>query len=748
MDRELLLEIGCEEMPAAWLPSLTRQIGDCMAARLSEFRLAVAAPVETFSTPRRLTVRIARLADRQTDLEELVTGPPVSASFQPDGQPTPAATGFARKHGLAVEQLDQIETPKGRYLAVRKHEWGKAAIDVLGSVLGLVIRDLTFPKLMRWDAELDDGALPFGRPIRWILFLYGGRVVPFVIKRAEVAQSGSVQEVRSGAVTFGHRFLATTGRPGRALKVRKFDEYHARLLENFVVLERSERHDKIARELDAKAQRLGGRVSGAALHQSALLQEVPDLVEYPSVVAGTFASDFVRDLPEEVLITSMIHHQHFFPIVGENGRLKPAFLAVTNTRAENEAVVARNAERVLTARLRDARFFWETDRRASLADRLERLDTILFHKELGTYRSKAERIERLARWIAVEALGASSSADLAARSALLAKADLVTEMVREFTELQGTMGGVYAREEGLPEEVWKAIYYHYLPASLEPDAPPGRQDLGAAAVTWAAVSLADKLDTVVGLFAVGERPTGSRDPYAIRRQTHGILKILVDLEALTGLKARPTIADLIGQAEKPFSAHQVRAGTAGADFQSSLLSFFNERLVYLFEQRGVDVRNIRAVLQFPARSISPAKAGQMLRALPEFSDSPEFARLATAFKRVRNIARELSDDDCRREEEKDPTLASLNEPAELALRDEIERRAPVIRKVMSGGDDYRRGFAEAAQFGPAVDRFFTEVFVMADDAAVRSARLRLMKRLETLILELADISEIVASTES
>ena len=246
---------------------------------------------------------------------------------------------------------------------------------------------------------LDDGRgeLLFGRPIRWILFLYGGRVVPFTHRaRTPAAQSGQVQDVTSGAVTYGHRFLTTSGRAGRAIKVRSFDEYRARLLENFVILERSERHNKIARELDAKAQRLQGRVSRVVRGDSGLLDEVPDLVEYPSVVAGTFALEFL-ELPEEVLTTTLIHHQHYFPVEGEDGRLKNAFLAVINTEPDNERTIARNAERVVTARLRDARFFWEADRKAPLESRLDRLGTLLFHKKLGTYREKAERIERLAR---------------------------------------------------------------------------------------------------------------------------------------------------------------------------------------------------------------------------------------------------------------------------------------------------------------------------------------------------------------
>ena len=512
MDRELVLEIGCEELPASWLPGLTQQIGEVVVAELRERRLPPEAPAETYSTPRRLTVRIARLAERQSDLEELVNGPPVSASFGPDGTPTPAAAGFAARQGVDVAALERVETPKGVYLAYRKRQRGKTAVDVLPDVLGGALRRLTFPKLMHWDALIDDGKgeLLFGRPIRWLLFTYGGRVVPFTISRTSLAQTSQVQDVTTGAVTYGHRFLTTSGRAGRAIKVRSFDEYRARLLENFVIIEREARHTKIARDLDTKAQRLQGRVSRVVHGDTGLLHEVPDLVEYPSVVAGTFDLEFL-ELPEEVLTTTLIHHQHYFPVESEDGKLKNAFLAVINTEPDNERTIARNAERVVTARLRDARFFWEADRKTTLESRIDRLGTLLFHKKLGTYKEKVDRITRLAGWIAREALGADEkTAAQASQAARLAKADLTTDMVRELTELQGTMGGIYARHEGLPEEVWKAIYFQYLPVGVEADAPPSRAQLGKAAVTWAAVSLADKLDTIVGLFAAGKRGSDPR----------------------------------------------------------------------------------------------------------------------------------------------------------------------------------------------------------------------------------------------
>lgn len=741
MDRELLIEIGTEELPARWLPGLTTQFGARLEARLAEARMPSADPIETFSTPRRLVARAQRIPERQSDHEDVVMGPPVSAAVQPDGQFTGAAIGFAKKQGVEPSALERVETPKGVYLAHRRQLRGKASVDVLPEVLAATLRDLQYPKQLRWDALIEDGRgeLLSGRPIRWVLFLYGGRVVPFDITRTPSASSPLVQDIRSGAVTFGHRFLTTSGRAGRAIKVKGFDDFRRRLAENFVIVERGERHDRIARELDAEARRRGGRVSVSPAGQEALA-EVPDLVEYPAVVSGAFPVEFLQ-LPEEVLTTTMIHHQHFFPLVDSHNALMPAFLAVLNMEPEKPEIVSRNLERVLTARLRDARFFWDADRTQPLDRHRERLSTVAFHAGLGSYKDKAERLEPLARWIAADVLGRPDAADDAARAARLCKADLGTNMVRELTELQGTMGGIHARTAGEPEPVWKAIYHHYLPVAVEATAAPSRADLGAAAVTWAAVSLADKADTLAGMFVAGERPTGSRDPHGIRRAAQGLVRVLADLPELTGLDRAVGIEVLTDRALAAF------AGRDGIDeARAALDTFMRERVASVFEQRGADVRNVRAVLG-GAAALTPLTARRRLDVLPEFTGTREFASLAQLFKRVRNIARQLPDADFRAAEAARPALDALREPAELALRDELARRAPVIEAAAASGDGYRKAFAEAASFAPAVATFFDDVMVMADDPAVREARLRLLRRLESLILQLADISEMVPQSD-
>lgn len=738
MYRELLIEIGCEELPASWLPPLTRQIGERVATALAEARLDCPTPPDSYATPRRLAVRVAQVPERQTDLAETVTGPPVRAAFDSNGQLSAAAVGFARKNGVEPDSLTEVETAKGRYLAFERRQPGAAARAVLGGVLGATLRGLTFPKQMDWDACLDDGRgdFLFGRPIRWLLFLYGGRVVPFVIDRTPDALARGVAPVRAGAVTYGHRFFARDGKPGRGFRVDSFASYKEGLKRNYVLLTREERRARIERKLQKHAAHAGGVVADAG---ATMLDEVPDLVEYPSVVTGRFPTEFLA-LPDEVLKTTMIHHQHYFPVVTDAGDLTDRFLAVTNTPRDNAPAIARNSERVLVARLRDARFFWEADRAAPLDSRLDRLDTLRFHATLGSYRDKAARLQQLARRVATEALDAPEHADQAARAALLAKADLTTDMVGEFPELQGVMGGIYAREDGECEEVWRAVYHHYLPIGVTADAPPRPADLGSAGVTWAALSVADKLDTLVGLFHAGEKPRGARDPLGLRRQAHGLFRVLVDLPELAGRSARPDLKSLVRAAEA------VHGKEPDSEVSQRLFLFLLDRLRYVLEQRGHDVRNVRAVTQPTADwdDIRPLDARRKLEVLPEFTGSADFLQLATLFKRVKNIATALPDDQfAAMQAAATGTGSPEMEPAEARLAAELDQRRGTIEQAVDEGGNYRKAFAEAARFGPAVDQFFAEVLVMAEDEGVRLRRLSMLKGLERLISRLADVSELV-----
>jgi len=743
--KELLLEIGCEEMPASWLPSLTQQLGSRLIFHLSESRIAYEGDPFAFSTPRRLGALIRGVAQRQTDLEGTVTGPSVRAAFDSGGKPTPAAYGFAKKQGVRVEQLTRIQTPKGEYLACAHRQRGETSRVALPKVLAAVLRDLSFPKQMHWDAWLDDGygELVFGRPIRWIVFLHGRQVVPFTILRNSVAQAAVVRQVKSDNITYGHRFFSKSGQPGRSIRVRSFSEYKTRLVSDYVIIDRGARSLRLTRKLEKSAKRVGGKVSLAAQHSS-LLGEVPDLVEFPSVMEGKFPSEFLS-LPDEVLQTTMIHHQHYFPVEDRKGQLTPYFLAVTNTPRDNVGRIVRNAERVLVARLRDASFFWDTDRESKLQDRLKRLDTLIFHKQLGSYRAKADRVGELAERIAREVFFSDSVASASRLAGTLCKADLTTEMVGEFPELQGIMGGIYAREEGKPEEVWKAMYYHYLPVSIEADASPLRRDLGSAVVSWAAVSLADKLDTLVGLFHSGEKPTGSRDPFGIRRQAQGIIRVLVDLPELTGLSVRVSLGQLLAMA---YDQH----GRLDDETERRQTTFIRERSRYLLEERGFDIRNVRAVThQSSLDDLRPLDARRKLEVLPEFVESQDFYQLAKLFKRVKNISRELSDvkfEAAERSSGGDALDKILKEPSERALLNELTSRYEIINSAVETGENFRRAFTEASALGPAVDRFFTEVFVMVEEQNLREARLHLMKRLERLILKLADVSELVPEQET
>src|SRR3954466_7964932 len=688
MDRELLIEIGVEELPAGWMPALTRQLADRLAARLTELRIAPMAAVETYSTPRRLTARVGKSAERREDLEETLSGPPVSAALDAQGKPTPAALGFAKKQGVAFEELSRVSTAKGEYLAYHKRQRGKSAVDALPDLLSGLLRDLSFPKQMHWDAKLDDGRgeLLFGRPIRWLLFLYGGRVVPFTIGRAANAAGPQVLEIESGALTYGHRFLATSGRAGRSIKVRSFEEYQARLSEHFVVLRHEDRRDRIARELESHARRLNGSVH--LKEHSALIEEVADLVEFPGVVAGFYNREFLA-LPQEVLTTTLVHHQHYFPVVTATGELKEAFLAVVNTQPSDERLIAKNAERVVTARLRDAKFFWESDQKTPLDSRLDRLHTLLFHKKLGSYRDKAARISVLAEWIARDVLGSAQDAEHAATAGRLAKTDLTTEMVFEFTELQGTIGGIYARQQGLPEQVWKAIYYQYLPIGVEADAPPSKEQLGAAAVTWAAVSLADKLDTFASLSKAGERATGSRDPFGLRRQTQGAIRILMDLPQLTGIDREVWLGALLGP---PRAGPATTIGAWTAEASDAALAFATERVRFALEQRGFGVEVVRAAT--PAGDISPLRARRIAEAIQGMRASEDFQALAVLFKRVKNIAPSAGQTK-ERHQEGALDRGGLVEPAERALIEELDTRRPRI-EAAAARSDYRAAFIDIA----------------------------------------------------
>ncbi len=512
---EFLLEVGFEEMPAPWLEGLGGQLAQKLADAASREFLDPKG-VQTWWTPRRLVLRAEVLA-RQADRAESVWGPSLKAARDASGGWTGAAQGFARKNGVGVEALQQgakdPARPEELNLLFIKKVAGRAAGEVLPGVMAATLRGLNFPKRMSWDAWIDDGkgAFPFGRPIRWLVALLDGTVIPFVIYEQADGARGKAR-VASGPTTLGHRFLPK-GAAGRAQIVRTHAELQEALRRNFVLLDPAERAKKITGELD--------RLAGGALlpDDYGLRAEWRDLVEYPTVVSGNIPAEF-QSLPREVLETVLVHHQKYIPLPGERAKVA-RFAAVINGDGIAATEIVRGMERVVVARLRDASFFYEEDRKRLLGDRIVDLAGVTFHQGLGSYKDKTERLVRLVGQMRELGLLGEADAAAAMEAAGLAKADLTTLMVREFPELQGAMGGLYLEAQGAPAEVVKAVYWHYHPIHLGEDCVPAGALQGREKRVFAAVSLADKLDTLAGYFGLGLVPTGSSDPFGLRRAAQG-----------------------------------------------------------------------------------------------------------------------------------------------------------------------------------------------------------------------------------
>jgi len=645
-----LLEIGTEEIPDWMIPAALESL------RLQFEKLEIAHDSVTLdATPRRLVLRAEGLPARQADSEERALGPAKSA-------PPKAVAGFARKHGVAPEALTVESTPKGDYYTFVRTVAGRATLDILAETLGGIILQIGFPKTMYWTGK---GGPRFIRPIRWIVALLGDDVVPF-----------ELAGVRSGAVTSGHRRLGA-----RAIAVTIAD-YAERLRENYVILKAEERRNKIHKEL------AGVRVKPDA----ALVETLVYLTEHPTPIVGSFDAEFLA-LPEEVLVTVMRHHQKYFSVEDEHDKLAPQFVAVMNIPSDPEGFVRSGNERVLRARFNDARFFWQTDQKKSLAARLPDLAHVTFQAKLGSYLEKTERVKAL-----VSTLGGDAHA---VRAAELAKCDLTTELVKEFTELQGVVGGLYARAQGEPEPVWQAIYDHYKPESMEDAIPRNR--------TGQIVALADKLDTLRGCFGVGLIPTGSRDPFALRRAAQGVVKILV--EGKIDIDLAPLVDD----------------GTDGA---KALAEFLQDRIRYYFKEvRGFLYDEVNAATAAGWSNLVDLEA-RLIR-IRDLRSSPDFEPLAASFKRIRNILDQQK-------------FTGVNATAidEKLLQDGPERDLY---------DEYRRIAGQpiesvVSQLRPKVDLFFDKVLVNAPEDDVRRNRLML---LGTLLLEfsnIADFSEIVTTS--
>jgi glycyl-tRNA synthetase beta chain len=763
---ELLLEIGFEEMPAPWLPGLAEQLRTRFVEGAGREALDP-AQVAVFWTPRRLVLR-ADLPARQPDREEQIWGPSLKTAKDAAGKWTKAAEGFAKKNKIAIDELQTavkgsggIATgipaagqtqPSEQYVLHVRSVAGRAALDVLPHVIGQALRALAFPKRMSWDAWLDDGrgAFPFGRPIRWLVALLDGRVVPFAIHALAAGAKGPVI-VESGAATRGHRFLPR-GRGGEPVTVGSFAELCGRLRERFVILDPAERLARIDAGLTAVA-------AGQAISDHGLRTEWRDLVEYPTVVVGDVPAEFCS-LPPEALETVLVHHQKSIPLHDRDGRVG-RFAAVVNGEGAWTGAIVRGMERVVVARLRDAAFFLDEDRKRPLADRVADLAGVTFHQGLGSYRDKAERMVKL-----IAAIGAMGLLDvarqrLAAEAARLAKADLTTLMVREFPELQGVMGGIYLAAEGAPGAVATAVRWHYHPIAVEPDAEPAAAFAGrdGEARVFAAVSLADKLDTLAGYFGLGESPTGSRDPYGLRRAGQGAVRAVLDFWRPAAGEKSPNLQALVAAAVDGYDALKQRADVTLRNLEGFLL----DRLEYVFEARGFSADEVSAVVAAPdADEVAPAwqdpSKPARIRALADPIDAlhrvealqrvrrevPEdFAALAEAFKRAKNILAQQEPSPA-----VDPNVFEAE--AERELYQAVTRlHAGDGGAGLGGGVEDRfvsvsadRDLRGLASLRAPVGRFFTDVLVMAENPQVRGNRLALLKQTLSLFYRIADISKL------
>jgi glycyl-tRNA synthetase beta chain len=719
---ELLIEIGFEEMPAPWLAGLAEQLRARFAeAAAREFLEAKVASVAW--TPRRLVLQVD-LPARQADREEPVWGPALKVAKDAAGAWTPAAQGFAKKNGVLVAELlqwpkDAAKPAELNLLFVRKVA-GRPTGELVPGLLAGVLRALAFPKRMSWDAWLEDGkgAFPFGRPIRWLVVLLDGAVVPFRIHSLEAGARGAVL-VESGAQTRGHRFLPK-GRGGEAVTVSSYRELAEALIERYVILEPDERASRIDGQLRAAA-------SGGTGHDHGLREEWRDLVEYPTVMVGEVPQEF-RGLPPEVLETVLVHHQKYIALRDFGGRID-RFAAVTSGDGASAREVTRGMQRVVVARLRDASFFLGEDRKRPLAERVQDLGGVTFHHGLGTYRDKSARMAALVGEMGKRRLLSGDSLAAAARAAELAKADLVTLMVREFPELQGTMGGIYLSGEGTAESMTTAVRWHYHPIAVEEDAAPAAAFSGRdeEARVFAAVSLADKLDTLAGYFGLGESPTGSRDPYGLRRAGQGAVRAVLDFWRPGAGESAPDLGALAAAAVAGYPPLKQPKDATTRNVQAFLL----DRLEYVLSARGYASDEVAAVVHAPGLPAlaDPVLVLRRVEALQHVRRemTEDFAGLAEAFKRAKNIVAQAEAGSV------DPALFEVE--AERALHAATSR----LQQGQGSYEDRLRGLASLRA---PVARFFEDVLVMADDPRVRQNRLSLLQQTLSLFYQIADIARL------
>jgi glycyl-tRNA synthetase beta chain len=706
---DFLLEIGCEEIPARMIDAASRELRERLSTLLQRERLEPASAITYLDTPRRLAVLASGIPASQSDITEQVNGPSAQVAYK-DGQPTPAAHAFAKKVGVDVGKLEKINTPKGEYLSATVTRKGRTASEILAEALPKELSTLYWPKNMYWRKRGE----VFVRPVRWLVAILDDQVVPM-----------ELFGIPAGKTSRGHRIIG-----GDAVAISKPSAY-VEALRGAKVLGSAEREQVIRKALDAATRTIPG---ARWREDKPLVATVVNLTEFPSVVLGNFDPEFL-DLPEEVLVTVMRDHQKYFAIEDANGKLLPHFLAVLNTAGDSDGLIRHGNERVLRARFNDARFFWQTDQKQTLRQRVDLLRNVTFQKDLGSYYDKTMRVQRMASWLAeiVKQSGMAIRPGVIHKAAVLAKTDLTTELVKEFTELQGIVGGLYARVQELDEglkgdvqsEISRAIYDHYKPESMEDDAP--------ATVEGAVLSIADKADSIAGMFALGLIPSGSKDPFALRRQANGIVKTIA--EHRLPLRLSEIMADARGrykgsEAEKRFS---------NAAYTESVRSFFRERLeFYLKDARGYAYDVVSAVLAVDSDDVVDATA--RAEAVSKVRGSADFESISSAFKRMKNILRQAS--------EKTNVIAMRVDPSGLREDSEKELAAMIPQTVatvekLRAAHDYEGALLEIAKLRPAIDKFFDKVMVMADDDNLRANRLALLQTVVKEFSTIADFSEIV-----
>jgi glycyl-tRNA synthetase beta chain len=685
---ELLLEIGSEEIPDWMIEPALADWKRKLVEALEGFNLRPESEPVLDATPRRLMLRIEKLPVRQQDRDETLTGPPSKIAFDDKGKPTKAAIGFAQRAGVPVEDLKTGDDGK---LSVTKHVAGRSTKDILSEVLPGVIERIHFPKTMYWTSK---SGPRFIRPIRWLVALLDGAVVPF-----------EIAGVPSGDVTYGHRRLS---KASGGVKVGGWKDYEQKLRENCVILSADERQSRIEQESTALIS--GGR---RVRSNPRLIRTLTYLTEHPTPLLGSFDPSYLT-LPEEVLETVMLHHQRYFAVEESDGKLAPAFVAVSNLDGDPEGAIRRGHERVLRARFNDAQFFWRNDQRKKLSERIATLQAVTFQAKLGTYYEKTERNTKLAEQLA-NAIGLpAEQAGYACHAAGLAKCDLTTELVGEFPELQGVVGGLYARHQGEPEEVAAAVYDHYRPAGAEDRIPRGK--------VGQVVALADKLDTLGGFFRLGMIPSGSRDPFALRRAAFGIVRILIEGEHALSI---PKLCELAG------------AGESAAALREFLLDRLRH---YLRDIRGHAYDEVNAVLS--GSSDVPLDAAERAQAISQVRPTPDFEPLAVSFKRIKNILEQAGGVDAFASGKVDAGL--LETGAEQQLHAAFEHvKSKVAGHKQNGA--YAAALTDIASLRPAVDKFFDDVLVNAKDENIRRNRLTLLAQLLREFSTIADFAEIVSA---